>query len=108
MSLYADYIKEREGKHIIEDEDGFATYLFGDGYVYIVDIYVTKESRHKGVGQAYAEKIAEIAKEKGFNKLLGTVDPLTNGSTYNVYAFIKYGFKISSCDGTLIYLTKEI
>ena len=44
-SLHAKYIYEREGKYCEESEIGFATYSFGDDYVYIEDLYVLPEYR---------------------------------------------------------------
>ena len=42
-SNYAQYIKEREGKEIVEDHKGFATFVITDKECYIVDIFVKKK-----------------------------------------------------------------
>ncbi len=48
MSLYGEYIKELQGKDILENENGFATYYpFQDG-MYIENIYVRPAFRNPG------------------------------------------------------------
>lgn len=76
MSLYAEYIKEREGKDIIEDEKGFATYLYTPirNEIYIVDVYVRPEYRRQGVARDYVDTIINIAKEKNCEYLITSVD----------------------------------
>ena len=64
MSHFANYIKERQNKEIIEDESGFATYYFIMPDCYIEDIYVIPEKRKAGIAAKYADKIAKIAQEK--------------------------------------------
>ena len=59
MSLYAEYIKGRENKEIIEDSLGFATYQITGNECYIVDIYVRPEARMLGRGSILANKITE-------------------------------------------------
>lgn len=108
MSLYADYIKEREGREIVEDEFGFATYRIARQECYIVDIYVSPEHRRSGHAKKYADKITEIARERGCTYLLGTIVPSTNGSTESMKALLAYGFQIHSCKEDMIFLTKEI
>lgn len=108
VSLYADYIKEREGKEIVENSKGFATYsLQGDGY-YIEDIFVKPEHRKEGVAAQLADIIAEIAISKGVKKLYGSVCPFTAGSTTSIKVLIAYGFKLHSAQTNMIYLVKDI
>lgn len=107
-SNYAKYIKEREGKNIIEDEHGFATYLFQDDFVYIEDIYVVPESRKLNKASKYADEICKIAKNDGYSKAMGTVNVLAAGATRNVTVLIKYGFEITSTNDNIIYFMKSI
>jgi len=66
MSHYGDYMEELIGRGIVENESGFATYEFVDGYLgcYITDIYVIPEKRKSDIGFKFVEEINEIAKEK--------------------------------------------
>lgn len=107
-SNYARYIREREGKHIVEDDYGFATYIYLDEHCYIEDIFVRKEFRTQGHASRYADQIAEEAKQKGFKKLLGSVCPQAMGADQSLKVLQAYGFKLLSSDKNLIYLEKEI
>ena len=108
MSLYAKYIQERDGKHIIEDDRGFVVYSFRQDAVYVEDIYILPEFRHSGLAREMTDQVAVIAKEKGLKKLLGSVVVGNSHTEYNLIGYIKYGFKVDSCSNNFILLTKEI
>ncbi len=113
MSLYGDYLKSREGKEIIEDENGFAVYSFGNlgtegSYVYLSDIYVVPEKRKLGLATSYADEVARIAYTEGVSKMIGSVDATTNGATDSLKILLAYGMRLSFIDGNVIYFEKEI
>ena len=94
LSNFGRYIYEREGKQIIEDEHGFATFLPCGEFMYIEDIYVVPEQRKNGVASRYADEIAKHALQKGYKKLLGSVKVSANGSTNSIKVLLAYGFKL--------------
>lgn len=108
MSHFASYIYERQGKSIIEDEHGFATYYYIKDACYIEDIYVAQDSRRSGVGSKYADMIAEEAKSKGYTKLMGSVNLTTNGATDSLKALLAYGFQLATANNNIIFLLKDI
>lgn len=109
MSKYAEYIKEREDKEIIEDSRGFATYQFLDSdKCYIESIYVRPDYRNTNVASEMADKVASIAKAKGCNKLLGSVSPTTKNSTASLKVLLAYGFDLDSSTNNLILFSKDI
>lgn len=107
MSLYAEYIKEREGRDIIEDERGFASYTFINDSVYIQEIYVRPKFRKEGVAAQYADTIATIAKSKGYSKMIGSVCPSAQGATESLKVLLAYGFKLQSSESNFIWFVKE-
>lgn len=107
-SNFAKYIKERAGKEIVEDSKGFATYFFQDDFVYIEDLYVIPEARKEGIASRYADEIANIAKSKGYSKMLGSVCPSASGATSSIQVLISYGFKVLKSTDNMIYFIKEI
>lgn len=108
-SLYAQYIEEREGKHILESEYGFATYQFLDnGRCYIEDIYVVPDYRKSYAASNMANAITAIAKDKGCKTLIGSVVPSAKGSTASLKVLLAYGFKLESCQNNFIVMSKEI
>lgn len=108
MSLYADYILEREGKQCIERKHGFITYLASGDDCYIIDFYVTPEARRTGKGTELANLVSQSAKKIGCKRLLGSVVPSTNGCSESMQALLWYGFKLLSARENFILLYKEI
>lgn len=108
VSMYAEYIKEREGKQIIEDEKGFATFMIKGTECYIADIFIKKEFRNAGAGSNYADQISIIARENGCEVLTGSVTPSFRGASVSMQAQLKYGFEISSAHEDFILLKKEL
>lgn len=108
MSLYADYILEREGKLMVEDANGFASFAIANEECYIENIYVVPGKRLSGLASKYADQIVEIAKDKGCKYLTGSVKPSANGSTESMKALLGYGFKLLSASHDAIFFIKEI
>lgn len=106
--MYVDYIKERTNKDCIYSDKGFATFSFNESSCYIEDIYIKPEFRKSGEASRLADEITEIAKQKGYSILTGSVCPSGNGSTNSLKALLAYGFKLVSCTHDFIVLSKEI
>lgn len=107
-SNYAQYIKEREGKEIVEDHKGFATFVITDKECYIVDIFVKKKYRKEKIASKYADQITELAKERGCRYLLGSVCPYADSATASLKALLGYGFSLSSSTNDMIFFRKDI
>ena len=102
MSNFGAYILEREGKYILEDERGFATYTYLQDCVYIEDIYVRPEFRKQGVGSQWADAICIEAKENGF-RALELMATLTGVKFYQVCGYSMNGnFDLELADGVKI------
>lgn len=108
MSLFGDYIKQRENKDIIETDKGFATYSVVKDGIYIEDIFVSSDYRHSHEAARMADQIAIIAKEKGLNKLFGSISPTANHSTSSLKVLLAYGFQLDSATNNFILLKKDI
>ena len=108
MSLYADYVFERQGKATVEFEHGFATYGINGKEVYIEDIYVHPEHRKTGLAAKLADEIARLAKINGCVTMVGTVDPKARGGTTSLRVLLGYGMTLHSVQNGLIYFVKEI
>ena len=109
MSLYADYLKEREGRETVEEQDGFATYCYPSAQVcYLVDIYVAPAARRQGLASKLADRVCEIAKAKGATALLGSVQPDLPSAAESMKALLGYGMRPTHIAGNLVYFVKEI
>lgn len=109
MSLYAEYISEREGKHIVEDEFGFATYSFVEhlNAVYIEEVFVLPQFRQTGIGASYVSRISELAKSSNYENVITSVSPKAKGATTSLKAILGVGFQLDSMDANLIYFKKS-
>lgn len=108
MSLFSEYKKEREGKYVIESDRGFLVYSVNKDSLYIEDIFVLKEYRHSGLAQQMADWAYNMAKQSHCKRLIGSVAPSANGSTYSMILLIKYGFNLLSSDKDMVYFYKEV
>jgi ribosomal protein S18 acetylase RimI-like enzyme len=106
--MYADYIREREGKEVLETDKGFAVYSFEGPYCYIQDIYVKPDFRRSRAAWEMGETISSLAKAKGCKYLSGTVYAGTNGATESLVGQLAYGFKLHSAENGKILLYKEL
>lgn len=108
-SLFAEYIKEREGKQIIESDKGFATFkVFDNKECYLESIYVKPEYRETGLATDMANEISEIAKEHGCTSLIGSVCIDDVAVTKNMKVLLAYNMQIYKIVGNLIFLKKDL
>ena len=108
MSLYADYIKEREGYDTIENEKYFVTFKKLEDALYVRDLYIAPEYRSKGMSIAIGKLTEQIAKKMNCNVLLGSVDKGTMGWERNKQIMLKFGYKQINEDGDFIQFQKEL
>ena len=110
MKLYAEYLLEREGKHLIEKDYGFCVYEIMDEYAYIAEIYILKDKRKKGLGKEFVKEVEEIAKEEGCKYLLSSFCLNANNWDISRKALKATGFKYFSKNknNKMIYVMMEI
>lgn len=108
MSLFSDYKLEREDKHVLELEHGFAVYSFGDDFCYLEDIYVRPEIRRSGLGSKMADQISNLARERGLKRLFGSVSTSGKNAHENLLALLAYGFRLHKSTQDLIYFVKDL
>lgn len=106
--LFLQYKKERENVESIQVDGAFITYKWLQEYCYIEDVYCVPELRDSGISHELAEKVAEIARKKGYKKLLGSVDTSTPNPEQSLRACFNNGFKILKLDNKVIWLFKEL
>ena len=108
-SLYAQYVKERQGLGIVETDYGFATFDYvTDTMVYIIDLYVVPEKRKEGLASKLADAICDSARIDGKTHLLGSVDVTARGAETSAKILKAYGMQEYKVDGTMVFYIKEI
>lgn len=108
ISLYGQYIKERENREIIEILEGFISYSVLDEECFISDLYVQPEHRRYGVCSQLADQVADIAREKGCKYLTSSVYLNTTDPTLSVQVILGYGFKLLKSENNIIYFIKYL
>lgn len=108
MSLYSEYLKERENFDCIESDNGFITFQVSGKECYIRDLYIRPAFRNKKNASELANQVAEIAKQSGCSHLTGSVDVKDKELSRNIQVLMAYGFKLFSMRDDMIYLIKEI
>lgn len=74
--MYKEFLKETKGCEILEKEHGFATYYCLDENMYIEDVYVLPKFRREGVCKELDVELCQIAKEKNYKIVTGSVNLL--------------------------------
>lgn len=108
MSLYGEFLKERENKEIIETEKGFITFSINGDECYIENIYVIKSERKTGLAIEFQAQVAVIAKERGCKFLSGSVVPSLPGGSESLRMLLINGFKLHSAVNNFIIVKKDL
>lgn len=110
MSLFTDYLKEREGKEVIEKDFGFCVYKVNKDHTYLQDVYIVPEFRKSGKGRSFVDKMEEIAKENGHSVVITSFCLNANNWMQSKMSIQKCGFKYYAKDkvNKMIYCIKEL
>lgn len=112
--MYAEYLRERENKEILQDDRGFAIYGYNCvpgvdfPHVYLQDVFVRPEHRRKGHSRKLTNQVVDQAKDAGFKIMLTSVDSAARASHDSLLAVIGNGFKLFTATGSEIWFSKEL
>lgn len=112
--MYADYLKETQGKEMLETEHGFLTYGFDcvpgvEGpHVYIEDLYVKPDMRKSHVAATMADYVCSIAKQRGVNYCVGSVNNRAKTKEASKKVLEAYGMRKFFEDENTSWYLKEI
>jgi GNAT superfamily N-acetyltransferase len=69
VSLYANFLKERIGKDILEDDKSYVTFCgYRDGII-VEDVYVAPEHRKQGLAIKRIYDVVELCKQHSIKKI---------------------------------------
>jgi predicted GNAT family acetyltransferase len=109
MDLYKKYIMEREGRDLIEVDNGFITFRkLNDTTYYIVDLYVDSSVRKTGIARSLFDNVCDVARNDGAQFIMGSICTDANGVTGSMAALLAVGFEFSSQTGTMLYFIKTL
>lgn len=110
MSLYADYVRERNKWDVIENDDGFLAFQFGDGVCWVRELYIRPEQRNKKCAKLMLDLLAEQCAKKDVKFFYATVCPYAREANAVLTMAINYGFKLCDVDpvGRVVVIRKEL
>ncbi len=108
VSHYGQYLLEREGISILENEYGFITYSITDNNCLIYDMFIAKEHRLNGNGVSLINKLVDNVKLLGVEYLYCTCIPSTANSTSSMKAILSYDFVLHNSKENEIVFKKRI
>ncbi len=106
-TLYAEYIKERQGINIIEDEYGFITWQPRKDECFIVDMYVRPDYRKQKCGQRLLSRLVNEVKNsaKVMTANIWLWDPNCNGT---LQASLASGFTLGGTGDGFIRIVMHL
>ena len=118
MSLYADYLREEEGRKIIETEKGFITYevIVDDTSqsakeMFINELFVHGDFRDQGFAKELVEAVSLEAKGKGLKEMTCYVwldAKRPKYTTEKIGKFIHHGFMVVALTQNTIVMKKDL
>ena len=93
MELYLEYIKEREGKECVYNDNCFIVYKIYDDEVSVIDIFSNSKVRGTGEMLKFVKDFYISMYEQGIKTAYGYTDEDTNGWEKSEKLMLKFGFK---------------
>lgn len=112
--MYAAYLRESQNKEMLETPHGFLTYGFNCvpgvsfPHVYIEDLYVVPSARKTHVATEMADRVADIARERGVTKMIGSVSLGRKGADANLEVLKRYGMRLFAAHDQTIFTIKDL
>lgn len=108
MNNYAQYIKERENKEIIENESGFLTYKIFEKECYLADMFIVPEKRGSSAVAYFIQELSDISIRAGCDHISANIRLNDKGATRTLRASLKLGFNLVSAENGTITICKEL
>lgn len=108
MSLYAQYVFEREGLTVISTGDAFLSYKFREKECFLQDIFVAKEKRMTSIGRQMLQQLFDIAIANGSNVVTANIYTKDPNANDTLKAALACGFKIISSGNNVLLIAKEL
>ena len=107
-TLYAKYINEREGAHIVETPSGFCTYKIKNQECFIIDLFVAQEARKSGEARRLIELLNSIAHESDCNVITANILLADPGANTTLAASLAIGLSVKRANADVLLITLPI
>lgn len=108
QTLYADYIKDREGAEVIDAEHGFVTFKVENNECLLLNIYVAPQARKTGVAGMLVDAVCVRAEQSECNAVLAQVHFNDKNASDTLMAALKLGFKVLAGNNSFIWIVKSL
>ena len=108
ITNYALYVKEREGKDILESKEGFATYYFDHDSVYVADVFVRPEFRKQNIAKNFVLEIMKLGKEKGMKECVTFIDTSTKGYEISKSGLLANDFEVIGFNNNMVFFKRNL
>lgn len=105
-SLYHQYITERNGFELIENEAGFLVYKINGIECFIVDMFVAKDKRNKYYGTDLINELVKIALENKCINITANIHLWDKNCNSTLVASILTGFVLVKADSNILLIEK--
>lgn len=107
-NLFADYLKERLGQEIIENEHGFIIYKINGNECFLAEMYIKPESRRSGHGKSLLTELKVIGLDAGCEYITATIHQVDKNAHFTMAGAISCGFKIHNAHNNVITIILNI
>jgi GNAT superfamily N-acetyltransferase len=107
-TLFAKYLKEKDGIETLENEFGFIGYKITGEECYITQMFTEPSVRGSGKGRELLSALEHLSKSAGCKFIATNIWYADAGASNTMGASLKAGFKLRFGDARGILITKEI
>lgn len=106
MSLYAEYILEKDGFKTIEGKDWFFTYSLNkkEDFIFVSEMFMRKRKRSLGSYRTLIKNVFEASKNENVSTVFAKVELGKKHSDYVLGMHKKMGFKVYDKTKSDIYV----
>lgn len=108
ISLYAKYIKERQGTDIIETDKYFVTYQIEGNEMMVFDMFIDQRYRGSKVTLELKNRIFKTASDNKVRVMFATTDIDTKGWNHAEKCMYHVGFKLDGQENSTRYYSLEL
>lgn len=107
-TIYAKYIRERDGSQIIENEYGFIIYKISGEECFIKDMCVDLSSRTSGKGRELMNELEEIARANRCTFISGTIHLFDKNANDTLKKSLSVGFLVKEANNNILVIIKDM
>ena len=106
-TLYAKYIKNRQGLEILEGSHGFLTYKTDKDECFLADIFVEENMEGKIEAKHLFARLEEIARNKSCSHISANIHVSDKRASKTLQTALRYGFEVFGAEAGVLLIIKK-